>query len=848
MSADLQGFNDIIEHLKSVINEPDFDTLFKSETADVPKAKQFLIKMELKRLAQPCNRVIDLRGNVAGDPFPFEYKGLIHHLDELGKQIFEQQIQKFGRYTVGTFEAVMAADNNNRVIHKKEQAQRIAEKQKELIEFSTKPLDSEREVAEKVISEFGSEVVHFTQYGIRNEERMNFSINVELQFGIGSILKASTSDLSISGAKVKIPAAKEVAIGQKVALYLTGLEEEFKLGLKDGIQYEIVGIDGAGSTYNYIRMKRTFTEDIDSFDDFLSKFINGNKRRYKVNLENTQDAIIIKGYEQYYLPRITTLPIFIREVKDRLVPTMVLATENNRATLGFFSDENKNLILQQIVNEKRIKQLQTSDKGIRETTLFCFTHARSEKLYFYCASAEDLNEDPEKRSVFLGFGSSKPSWQVFKLQLVDTKEEDSYIPLSIPDSAGEEIKNLNKPPSAKVRAMLKNVKFMAMLTPLDGRKFATDYQNSYPFDRAKVQILKEFGLPKLKKYISINVETIEHVNLRSEERYLYKTAVEIEPSQEQTDEDIEVGTTRDFSTQGLQIVLEQPCSYSKGDIVLLALPELQKITKAFKLNKLPYEIMAISLNKTVVNLRTFEASDKHHAKNFFNKLINQNINKLTPAKMESRYPGLSTCLRNLVATGINNLPIYFSKETNKFKVNTIGKSTEPNVLHNMMASHKPDNNDVTLYPILKGNAVSSVFAPILRGLKRTDRPKYTDLFVRFRFAQDTEDQAFICQYDSQFASEDAKKNFIETSIKRDCLCVYRIFLSRTGRPDMDYIAKELSYVGNYAVHRAKELEERLWNVVGVGDVVDISEEALFRYGFSIAEIQKQAQKKNRLLD
>lgn len=848
MSADLQDFKDIIEELKSVISEPDFDPQFKAATADVPKAKQFLIKMELKRLAQPSSRQIDLRGHVQGDPFAYEHKGHIHYLDDTAKDIFEQQLAKFGRYTVGVYESVMEAENNNRVLHKKEQEQRLAAKKQGADKNKTKS-SSEKLMQEQVISEYGVDTVCFTEYGIRHEERMNFSISVELQFGIGNVLKASTSDLSISGAKVKIPAAKEIAIGQKIALYLTGLEDEYQLGLKDGIQYEIVGIESADANFNYIRLKRTFLEDVNSFDDFLENFINGNKRRYKVNLENTLDAIIIKGFEQYYLPRTNTLPVFLRQVQGRLLPTMALATENNRSNLGYFSDENKSLVLQQILNEKRIEMLNNTDKEIKETTLYCFTHAKAGRLYFYTATTEELAEADDLKSLFLGFGSSKPSWQVYKLQLAEVDEKSAFIPLSIPDSAGPEIKKLNQPPSPKVKAMLNNVQQVALLTPLEGQIFKQQYQDNYTWDRSLVQALKQFGHPKLKRYISINIETIDYVNLRSEERYLYKTTVEVEPEEDNLEpgEYREFGSTRDFSSQGLQVVLNEPGDYKKGQIIKLALPDLQKITKAFKLQHLPYEIMAVSKSKTIMNLRAHDKDSKKSARPFFLKLIEQNRTKLTPAKMESRYPGLSNCLRNLTAKCINHMPMYFSKESSRVKVSTIATSPQKNVLLHLSKKYKAASADASLYPILKDNAVSSTFTPELNNLNRTDKPSFMDLYVRYRFNQEHEDSAFISQFEQQFASEDAKNNFIESTVKQDCLLVYRIYLSRTGRPDMDFIAKELNYVGRYAIHRAKELEEKLWSIIGVGEIVDITEEVLLRYNTSPELMKKQRVKKNRIL-
>lgn len=846
MSTELQEFSDLIEDLKSVISQPDFDSQFKVRAKGVPKAKQFLIKMELKRLAQPCNRMLDLRGNVVGEPFEYEHKGQVHFLDEVARQIFEDQLGKFGRYTIGGYEAVLNAENNHRVLHKKEQQERLAEKSAQRQQTASLVAETVVKPEPEKQSEFPGSLIHFTSYGIRTEERMNFSISVEMQFAIGDTLRAVSSDLSVGGIKIKIPAARKVVPGQKIAVYLTGMEEEFELGLKDGIQYEVVGIDELNSSHNYVRMKRTFTEDIAAFDEFLSNFINGNKRRYKVNLDNTLEAVTIKGFEQYYLPRVTSLPIYLRMVHNRLLPTLALATENNRATLGYFSDENKNLVFQQILNQNRIETLLDSPKQLKETVLYTFTHAKAGRLYFYSAIQEELDANPELKSTFLKFGSSKATWNVFKIQLVPASEQDAHIPLSVPDSAGKEIQRLNRMPSPKVQGLLRDLKFLVYLTPIKLDNHSESYQTNYSLEQP-VKSLNVFGHPKLKRYVSIEVETIDYVNLRSEERYLYKSPAQVAIPDSNNTEFIK-GSIRDFSTHGLQVVLEKPAPFAKGDIMVLALPELQKVTQKYNLSKLAYELVAISRDKCVMNMRVYEPKGFHHARQFFKKLIAQNRGKLTPAKMESRYPGLSKALRNLFAKHVSNTPIYFEKEGVKTDVNVLGSSGEANILLNLLKKFRPHEHDVSLYPILKDNAANSVFAPIIDKMERTDKPKIVELYIRHRQNQPNEARSFICHYDQQFLSPDMLNSFVKASTKNDVFFAYRIYISKTGRPDMDYVSKELSYIGHYAQHRAKELEGRLWNVAGVGDIIDISEEVMMRLGISSEEMRQQIDKRNSVIE
>jgi len=121
MSQDLEEYHDIIEELKPMINEPEFNQVLNQVASAIPKQKRFLLKMELMRLARPCIRLIDLRGLVDGKCKLYEHQGKQHSLDDVAIETFERQVRIFGEYTIGVYEAVTNTENNFRVRHKKEQ-------------------------------------------------------------------------------------------------------------------------------------------------------------------------------------------------------------------------------------------------------------------------------------------------------------------------------------------------------------------------------------------------------------------------------------------------------------------------------------------------------------------------------------------------------------------------------------------------------------------------------------------------------------------------------------------------------------------------------------------------------
>ena len=842
MSEILEQYQPLIEQMIPVISAPDFDAMFKTMTAEISKPHQFQLKMEINRLKQPCNRFIDLRGHVDGDVQPYDHDGKVHYMDAKAREVFEAQIGHYGSFTMGVFEKVNATENNYRVMHKKEQQERLKEKEqeekrKEEQRKKRSPLAAvaapEPEEDDDLFQiSYNARKVQFQSYAIRSEERMNYSISLEVLLPDGDTIKATSSDLSVSGCKIKIAADVTTSAGLLLRVRFKGLEEEFALGVDKGIEYEVVANEFVESA-QYVRMKRTYSDKTPGFDEFLGNFINGNKRRYKVNMENTEEAVIIKGYEQYYIPRITTLPLFFSLREERYQLTSILTTENNKPVFRYWRNEQQQVILGQVFGHKRVSRMLEHGE---DTLIYSFTHSSKGKLHHYAAVKEELDKDATLRQLFFGFGARKPSWRVHKIQLLRASWDHAHIPLSLPDSAGEEIRQLNRPPSARVEGVVKDTRLVIALTDITEVKKTKQYL-AYKFDIKQANDLKIFGVRPVTDPPFVHVVAVDYVNLRKETRFLYQTPVLIDS---ETESKLE-GTTRDFSTKGMQMEIAQPSGIEKGEIIQLALPEMQKITRSYKLAKLPYEVMAISKNQRVINVRIHEEKDEHIGRKFFQQLIRTNRSKLTAAEEGQSIPGLSTAMRNMFVHACANLPFYIHRKGVRYMINVVGHGGKANSLHQLMEKFKVPPSDYHLEPLTKGNLVEVLFAEILKNMKRQDAPEIRELYVRVDRNKKQVQDAIIMEYTGELDTDHNHKQFIKDAVQNDLFFGYKIYLSRTGRPDVDYIAKELKYVGNYAIHRAKVLEEELWGVIGVGDAIDITQELMTRYGFSTTDWQIQQQ-------
>lgn len=831
-AADLQQYIGVIDRMKSLLNSADFDQVFGLLTSDLPKSKQFLLKMELKRMAQPCNYFIDLRGHVDGDVKPYEYMGKTHYMDATAIKVFEEGLKQYGSYTLGLYEEVLNTENNFRVMHRKQTEERVRTALSQGPANSDNFNDSNKDKAQLIAKQ-----IHFGHYATRRDERMHFSIDVEVEVG-GKRYSASTSDLSVSGCKVRLTSPLKVETGQQIKLHFTGLEQEFMLGLADGVSYKLIDTEQQGNT-TFLRMQRLPDDNEQQFASFLQNFINGNKRRYKVNLDNVCQTLSCKGYEQFYLPRINSLPVFIAVRQGQPIPVCALTTDYNKTIWQYFLDEQHQAVFNTVCSVKRLKALLQQSSEVKSTILYSFTHAVKGKLFFYSATQEELAVSDNMRQLFLGFGASKPSWRVFQLTLCRTNPALGEVALAVPEQ-----KNVKTPAplSAQVKQYIQDLRYIISFSDITGEQNTFWYQ-SYPVDTQQLKLLAQFGHKKLVNAPPCDAVAVQYVNLRSESRYLYKTAIAVADSENQTELS---GYSRDFSSKGMQIETTLPVRFKKGDILLLKLPDMQKISNKYDLSALPYEVMAVSKSHTIMNLRAAEGTEPHQGRLFFQQLIQNNRAKLTQAEESPRYPGLSGALRNMYLTSQHAFGLYIHRKGIRYEITNVAKGHTGTSLHQLLTLQTHSDNQLDLALILQNNAASLHFAQQLKHMKRFDTPKQFELFVVINNSTGNAPEAY-CRYDYEFSSEQAKQEFVLNALQNSVLFSYRLMLSRTGRPDTDFIAPELSYISAYAIHKAKQLEEELWSVAGVIDVIDISAELPWRFGTSIELLQQQQKMQQQLL-
>lgn len=814
MTKDFSKYSKIIDDFRGNVLNNQFEAKFTDATKHIAKSERFLLKMEVKRLAQPCTRLIDLRGLVDGECRTYEHDGRPHFLDEIAIKTFEENLKHYGNYTFGVYEAVKNTENNFRVIYQREK--------------SNTPIPSSEttKTIEKI--QYPAKRYPFGPYYNRSEERMNFAIPFEIALSKTKRLECISSDLSVNGCKFRFTKPQDIKIGQVITIYFVGLEQEFQFDDNNGFNYEIKNIQLIDKI-QLVGAERVYSGDKnrDSFRRFLVGFIQGNKRRYKINLDNTIQALQQRTFEQYLLPKINELPVFLTEDKGQYFPRYTLTGQDNRSTFEYWQDEKKQSVLHYLFTPERIKQLLDKENTNKSLIVYSFIHQNNGQKFFYTADEKQLLQDPTFIKPFLGFVAQKESFAVTQLSLIDVDLAHINSPITLSDSIEKKDAYLNEQCSEDVKLLLNKLAYIGVVTDLTHQSLIDDYRQ-FSFENIDLGKLKAFGHKRKAISVELDPVGISYNNLRKEPRFYYSTDVIVE-----AEKVVWKGESLDFSVSGMKIELSKSAVLMKGDIVYLTFPKLQKITSSYELARLPYQVVRINKAKTIVNLRVHVEQHQHIGRSFFKLLIEKNKNKLTADEYVMMTPGLAKSLRNIYSHAMNSLAMAIQTSGSRYKFESIISNGDNNGhFLSTLNQISEQANTYNLYPLLKDNIAINVIANQLKKQQASDDAISEVLYIAIDPENKSIEQAVTTKLSSELATAKLKQLFIKKALNKGLFYCIQLRLFRVDEPDIKHLNPELSYISAYAIHRGKQLEKEIYSVAGFVELFDITQEAMLRYKLS----------------
>jgi len=768
---DLKAYQTQIIELIPLRDEPDFNDLLNKILFGESASDKFLIKMELSRLAKPCLRIIDIRHKVTDQCKLIELGNLKHYLTPSTAKILEYNIKLYGLYTVGAFEAVheyITTEKNRKAL-------------KNRLPIVNEP------------SEEQCELIVLSQKNERAAPRMFFVCDITITLDNGKVITAQTSNVSISGVKVKLKKTIYFQSKTSMAINFLGLSLEFNDEiLKKQIFYQLVKqeSDIDGSNYLYLN----YADDKKEFLLFIREFIRLNQYKYKLDVHYYCQLAKINALKQIYLAQMNILPICL-DINASSPFIFALKNKINEQLLDSWHSEGINH-LNLLFSKSRVTKLISSFQDIDSTSIYTFTHIVNDKQYFLSASEEELAEQGLKQ-IFIKYGQDKKNWCVYHLSL---------SPYQYKPSRSHNV-------AEAAPAIFHTITHMATLQCLS---------NAYPFDiECK---LDNDQVKKLNQFVHRNEEseditplfTLFSEELRKEERYSYSSNISVSDAKTAY-----TGRVIDFSCSGLKIKLDKITGFTTSTKLTVNLVDLQKISKKFSLSDLKYKIVRPS-SKDIFHLQVSDKPTLDICEQFFSTLVKNNAKHFTCTPLKEKKQPLVKHLIDVAEESFINAVFFISKIGAHFKITNAAIETEEHPLHSLFSIFSHNKNELNCSPLVNNKLYERL---INQPLKKADKGDFIiEAIIYISVITDSRQQSTVSSFiDADFTSEQAKIKFIKESQVTGRFYALNYCLRKLPRIDMDCIKSEVKAISRFAIHLVKKLEEELADIEAMIEITDRTE-------------------------
>ncbi|MCG9747327.1 PilZ domain-containing protein [Shewanella sp. Isolate8] len=785
----LEQHKALIEQLKPLLMETNFQELFDHLTASESNSTRFLLKMELNRLSSPCTRVIDLRDRSELPCAPFNSGAQTHFIDAPAKENFMQALALYqGQYTLGVYEQVIEGHKLRRQRTREGEAQ-----------------------GDSALTPYVASGAILGSYFNRAEERMNYAIRIGVLQPGRSEIKGITVDLSVGGARIRLPVDHGLNPEQPLIVKLLELSAEYYFDdLQKGVEYQVVDVE-SNHEYCWMRLKRTGGSD--ALADMLANLIQGYKFRYKVDINDILVTATGLGFERHYLPHLPHLPLYVEQIDGQSRVTHKLLSRDNQKLQQYFVDEKSVSQLGGMLTHERLQALFNAPQDPDHNLFFCFTFQAQGAIFFYSASLAELKQS-DLLGLFLRFGATKASWRIFKLACHEIDPEISYKSSVLPGDSSYY--------ASLTEAQLKCFTHVLQLIDLTNEDILPQYE-AWDAKGHQANELKRFGQEKLLED-QIKLLSLQFTERRNEARFSFKTLVTVSQGKQSHH-----GFTLDISGKGLQVTLDEPADFDTTAPVMVAFPKLQHLAGKTRLAQLPYRLIRTRKNGVTIHLAAMVGHTPHVGVAFLSRLIEANrdkLRKLTEANSDMKE--LSDGLKNLLMRELASVPYFIEKTAKSAKLSVLGVSKHSNAIADLFAATTQETLKYDLSALLDKGRLKEDFITPIRQMKPQHGLEFFETYVQI--SRQSQGRIKIkCLPPKEIGDEQAQLHFIRQSQNLGRFMALRIYRGAAGKPDINYIRRELEYIGLHAQHKAKKLEHLMWHIIGVGELLDITDEVMLRY-------------------
>ncbi|MCY7297083.1 PilZ domain-containing protein [Alteromonas sp. a30] len=838
------------------------DLIFKGTQRDLsPQAKQLILeqaksltstdnelvlKMEVRRLMSACNRVIDLRGKVDGKCEIYDVGGVRHCLDEIAKEIFDQKFKLYGGYTMGVYEAVQQTENSYRVRYQKDIA--------EVLQSGNKILTREGKAAtvteSKIEIHYPVPAYCFSGIERRQYERKQLATPLDVVTESHMYFEAQTIDISLQGLKIKTQNDVALSLGDKVAIQFTGLASDYDVNDVNGEWYRIVHLNH-DENERFIGLKRVDMEQGGKVSSFFNQLLSELQPVKHINVNHTLFSLYTKSFEQYFVNSTQTIPVFVELVGETFVPRYVLYNETNAKALHYWSKGGGELNLSGVLSEERLVKGAYFNVGAQYIYVF-YTLKNAEPTY-YVATQDELKANPLLRDSFLAFGARQVSWRVFKLEVLPLNKALCYRPCTTPDA--QDNADSVMPIHSEAVECISDLDYVALLTDVTETTATLDYHQykvtPKVFNEVKRYRCQLDDVPACKV---LRLDDLTGSKKLTKNPFPLRTKVEIDVNQSAQDklpdkvDRIRIeGVCDDALPTLLKVGFKEPTPLSEGQVVLVDLPELNEKTTKYNLLAMPYDVVKIEGGGRFLTLKSHRKKglSVHPAEAFitqYSRFIAEKVSAQRNAKLP---PDLGEALKNMFVNVQRNYAAYFKRTGNYRLPAAITRPQHEGDYQAIFTHNIAENLHAcmrSVSAIFSDNAYDSHFLiTLLKKLPAKPNEAFPgfrpcqshELLIAYQPHLDDNNLRLVTRFAHEFSTFENKRTFVQNAVAHGRFLALFVTASQAQNLNWEPLRTERGFARKSASEAFSQFESELQRIVGVVELVDITEEVLRRLNVEV---------------
>jgi hypothetical protein len=666
-------------------------------------------------------------------------------------------------------------------------------------------------------------------YVKRSEPRLLYVMPISMEYE-KKTFKVKTRNISEHGLQIYMPRTF-LMTGRKVTLSFDKFiqEQNSMLGGDDeftrfeNIEYMIKDVHHTPEK-TYISLEQVNLPA--ATQDFIHRFINGSRIRYKIDATDRIFASKAQYYENLYTINMQHVPMFVRWNREKgfHIDTMI-KTQRNHHFFDFIGYYHGQADHRPFTLPARIEKFAELAR-FGQSCLF-FAYREDNELHtlfdFELSNEEDFLHIIYKVSAKKGRIykvstnlNKRPAADKITSMLSKIQKIDAIASRSIDSRASESIAQVIF--TDITRVFSRQQFFSAPLHFKPGQPISLSVLKGYEKVRmADGFVLEQFNhddfhLPEL-----INFD-IGHS--RYDPRYQYEMNITIHHGNHKYS-----AKTIDFSRSGLGLVIQEETDIDKDSDISITFSSLILKGITTQLNEIPHKVMLARRTEDGLFLGVIRNSSHCHPEinRFFSKLVKRNRGKLDLCLKDKIDSVSTTFFEAFVTENIQTIPIVITRDKNNHHyIKEIGLNEKPCPLAEKLyiKGHGYDFHFLTTE--LRLSEIHQ------RAIKATD--KAAQSFMLFLFKADNEEgqESIFSVTDFEMILDEQLEEIIKLTLENDGACVRVQFINNLII-DKLYQTMTLDKVDELNKAASRLLAHEYKDILGFAELLDLTEDYRKQY-------------------